>query len=121
MIRFKDDVPGGILWPHVVMMFFSVLIGMRAGLGALLAPYGMRTWAWIALAGMTLGGMVLGPIVQKYAFGDYWTGFPFGGDWTDNKMLVMWLSWGCGLRRHRFQVEAEGGRQPRCGARGPQW
>ncbi len=93
VIRFKDDVPGGILWPHVFMMFFSVLIGMRAGLGALLAPYGMRLWAWIALVGMTLGGMVLGPIVQKYAFGDYWTGFPLGGDWTDNKMLVMWLSW----------------------------
>ena len=93
VIRFKDDVPGGVLWPHVVMMFFSVLIGMRAGLGALLAPFGMRLWAWIALVGMTLGGMILGPIVQKYAFGDYWTGFPFGGDWTDNKMLVMWLSW----------------------------
>ena len=42
---------------------------------------------------MTIGGMVLGPIVQKYAFGEYWTGFPWGGDWTDNKMLVMWLSW----------------------------
>ncbi len=93
VMRFKDNVPGGILWPHVAMMFFSVLIGMRAGLGALLSPYAMRFWAWTALGGMTLGGMVLGPIVQKYAFGDYWTGFPAGGDWTDNKMLVMWMSW----------------------------
>jgi len=47
----------------------------------------------VALIGMTVGGMVLGPIVQKLAFGDYWTGWPYGGDWTDNKMLVMWLSW----------------------------
>ncbi len=93
IIRFKDDVPTAILAPHVIMMFFSVLIGMRAGLGALVAPFGMRLWAWVALIGMTLGGMVLGPIVQKYAFGEYWTGFPFGGDWTDNKMLVMWLAW----------------------------
>ncbi|MDQ7008495.1 MAG: hypothetical protein Q9Q40_14840 [Acidobacteriota bacterium] len=93
IIRFKDHVPGWVLWPHVVMMFFSVLIGMRAGLGALFAPWRMRLWAWIALVGMTIGGMCLGPLVQKYAFGAYWTGFPFGGDWTDNKMLVMWLSW----------------------------
>ena len=93
IIRFKDDVPTAILAPHVFMMFFSVLIGMRAGLGAVFAPFGMRLWAWISLCGMTLGGMVLGPIVQKYAFGEYWTGFPFGGDGTDNKMLVMWLAW----------------------------
>ncbi len=93
IIRFKDPVPGSILWPHVVMMFFSVLIGMRAGLGAMLAPLTMRRWVWIALGGMTVGGMTLGPIVQKYAFGEYWTGFPFGGDLTDNKMLIMWLAW----------------------------
>lgn len=93
IIRFKDHVPGWILWPHVVMMFFSVLIGMRAGLGALFGPYRMRLWAWITLGGLTLGGMVLGPLVQKNAFGAYWTGFPYGGDWTDNKMLVMWLAW----------------------------
>jgi hypothetical protein len=93
VIRFKDHVPATILIPHILLMFFSVLIGMRAGLAAILAPSGMRRWAWVALAGMTVGGMVLGPIVQKYAFGDYWTGWPFGGDWTDNKMLFMWLSW----------------------------
>jgi Na+/melibiose symporter-like transporter len=53
----------------------------------------MRKWAFVALIGMTLGGMILGPIVQKYAFGEYWTGFPFGGDFTDNKTLIMWLAW----------------------------
>lgn len=93
VIRFKDHVPGGILWPHVVMMFFAVLFGMRAGLSALFAPAQMRHHSWVALGGMMLGGMVLGPIVQKYAFGAYWTGFPYGGDLTDNKMLIMWLSW----------------------------
>lgn len=93
VIRFKDHVPAYILAPHVIMMFFSVLIGMRTGLAAIFAPSSMRRWSWVALIGMTVGGMVLGPIVQKYAFGEYWTGFPWGGDWTDNKMLVMWLSW----------------------------
>lgn len=93
VIRYKDHVPGGVLWPHVAMMFFAVLFGMRAGLSALFAPGQMRLFSWIALGGMTLGGMVLGPLVQKYAFGHYWTGFPYGGDLTDNKMLIMWLSW----------------------------
>ena len=93
VIRFKDHVPIWILLPHVLFMFFAVLFGMRAGLGALFAPAGMRGQAWVALIGMTAGGMILGPIVQKFAFGAYWTGFPVGGDWTDNKMLVMWLVW----------------------------
>ncbi len=93
IIRFKDPVPGYVLWPHVVMMFFSVLFGMRAGLSALADPSRMRRHAWVALVGMTLGGMLLGPLVQTFAFGHFWTGFPFGKDLTDNKMLIMWLSW----------------------------
>jgi Na+/melibiose symporter-like transporter len=40
-----------------------------------------------------VGGMILGPIVQKYAFGAFWTGFPLGYDLTDNKTLLMWLVW----------------------------
>jgi len=97
VMRFKDHVPLYILIPHIFMMFFSVLIGMRAGLGAIWAPRTMRRWAWLAFAGMSLGGMVLGPIVQKFAFGEYWTGFPWGSDWTDNKMLMMWGAWLIGL------------------------
>ena len=111
IIRFKDPVPGYVLWPHIIMMFFSVLIGMRAGLAALFAPGGMRRYAWIAFAGMTVGGMILGPIVQKYAFGAYWTGFPWGGDLTDNKMLIMWVAWlsACGaIGLHRRKKEGVG-------------
>lgn len=93
VIRFKDPVPNAILIPHVSLMIFSILLGMRTGLAALFAPYNMRLLAWITLCGMTVGGMILGPFVQKYAFGEYWTGFPMGGDWTDNKMLFMFLAW----------------------------
>jgi hypothetical protein len=93
VLRYKDPVPGYVLWPHVFLMFFSVLFGMRAGLSALFDPSDMRTYAFIALIGMTLGGMIFGPIVQKFAFGEYWTGFPFGGDLTDNKTLIMWVAW----------------------------
>lgn len=93
VIRFKDDVPIYFLLPHVLFMFCALLVGVRAGLGAAFAPAGTRRLAWIALALMTVGGMVLGPIVQKFAFGAFWTGFPFGYDLTDNKVLIMWLVW----------------------------
>jgi len=93
VIRFKDPVPNGVLIPHVCLMIFSILLGMRTGLAALFAPANMRVLAWVTLCGMTVGGMILGPFVQKFAFGEYWTGFPLGGDWTDNKMLFMFLAW----------------------------
>jgi len=93
VMRFKDPVPLGVLLSHVACMFFAVLVGMRAGLGALLWPATVRRDSWIALVLMTVGGMILGPIVQKYAFGAYWTGFPWGYDLTDNKTLIMWVVW----------------------------
>jgi len=93
IIRFKDHVPIYFLLPHVLCMFFAMLVGVRAGLGAVFAPAGTRRLAWTALGLMTVGGMVLGPIAQKYAFGAFWTGFPSGYDLTDNKVLIMWLVW----------------------------
>ncbi|HQU73586.1 MAG: hypothetical protein KDI06_02715 [Calditrichaeota bacterium] len=93
VLRYKDPVPAALLIPHVLMMFLAILFGIRAGLSALAAPKGIKKFTLLALLGMTLGGMILGPFVQKFAFGEYWTGFPFGGDLTDNKTLIMWLAW----------------------------
>mgnify|MGYP001819676118 CR=1 FL=1 len=93
VLRYKDPVPGPLLGAHVAFMFFAILIGMRAGLGALFGGAGVRTHSWIALGLKTVGVMILGPFVQKYAFGEYWTGFPFGYDLTDNKTLIMWVAW----------------------------
>ena len=93
VLRFKGDVPVWWLLPHVLCMFLGLLIGVRAGLAALFSPAGVTRIARVALAGITLGGMILGPIVQKHAFGAYWTGWPFGHDLTDNKTLWMWLAW----------------------------
>ena len=93
VLRYKDPVPILTLLSHIAFMFFGVLIGMRAALGALFAPRGMHAHAWITLALMTVGGMILGPVVQKHAFGAYWTGFPWGYDLTDNKTLIMWVVW----------------------------
>ena len=93
IIRFKGPTPLYVLLPHVFMMFFAVLVGIRAGLAALFAPAGIGKLSWTTLLLVTVGGLLLGPIVQKTAFGEYWTGFPFGFDLTDNKTLIMWLVW----------------------------
>jgi hypothetical protein len=93
VMRYRAPVPAAVLIPHVLFMFIAVLVGIRAGLAALFDPPGMRRLAWITLGTMTIGGLILGPIVQEYAFGAFWTGFPFGYDLTDNKTLIMWLVW----------------------------
>jgi hypothetical protein len=93
IIRYKDPVPLVILVPHIIFMFIALLVGVRTALGAALYPVGIKRLAWTTLLLMTVGGMILGPIVQKYAFGALWTGWPFGYDLTDNKTLIMWIVW----------------------------
>ncbi|NRA50355.1 MAG: hypothetical protein HRU12_14585 [Phaeodactylibacter sp.] len=97
VLRYKDPVPDAILIPHVTMMIIVIIFGIRAGLGAAFDDGTMRKWTIVAFTSMTIGGMILGPLVQKSAFGEYWTGFPFGGDFTDNKMLIMWVAWALAL------------------------
>jgi hypothetical protein len=93
VMRYKDPVPLPLLLSHVLLMIASMLIGVRAALGAAIGEPGARRLAGATLSGLTLGGMILGPFVQKYAFGAFWTGFPWGYDLTDNKTLIMWLAW----------------------------
>ena len=50
-------------------------------------------YTWLTVIFLTIGGMILGPIVQKYAFDAYWTGWPFGNDLTDNKSLLAFIFW----------------------------
>ncbi len=97
VLRYKDPVSDFILVPHVVMMIIVIIFGIRAGLSAVFDHDSMRRWTVTAFTAMTIGGMILGPLVQKSAFGEYWTGFPFGGDFTDNKMLIMWVAWALAL------------------------
>ena len=69
-----------------------MLLSTAAGLAAL-AGAPTRTLALATLAFLAVGGFVLGPLVQKAAFGAYWTGVPFGWDLTDNKTLVAGFFW----------------------------
>jgi hypothetical protein len=90
-IRFKDPVPTFILGPHVFAMFLAMLLANLAALMAIFRLPRFRFYTNLTFIFLTLGGMVLGPIVQKYAFGEYWTGVPFGWDLTDNKLLIGFL------------------------------
>jgi hypothetical protein len=92
--RFRGEVPAGVLIPHILAMFTSMLLATRA-LFEVLRPSqprarGMVLGAMILLA---IGGLFLGPVVQKLAFDAYWTGWPFGTDLTDNKTLIAVLAW----------------------------
>ncbi len=93
VIRFKGAVPAAALVPHILLMFFAVLWGIRTLLEALVDRRGIRWMSWTTLGLVGLGGMVMGPVVQKYAFGAAWTGVPFGWDLTDNKTLLMFVVW----------------------------
>ncbi len=92
VIRFKGDVPDWVLIPHIIAMFGAMLLSARAGL-ELFRPSPATNLLWPAFILLTIGGMILGPIVQQYAFGAFWTGWPFGTDLTDNKTAVAWLLW----------------------------
>ena len=97
ILRYKDPVSNYILIPHILLMIIVIISGLRAGLSAFFNDGSMRKWAVAAFTAMTIGGMILGPLVQKSAFGEYWTGFPFGNDFTDNKTLIMWIVWALAL------------------------
>jgi hypothetical protein len=103
VMRFKGDVPALLLVPHVVTMFVAMMIGIRAALAAAVGRPEARRYAWVTVVGIAIGGLVLGPIVQKHAFGAFWTGWPFGSDLTDDKTLAMWLAWVAAVAvfRHR--------------------
>ncbi len=93
VIRYKGAVPSRVLTPHILAMFFAMLLSTLTGLMALgrdkaYRKYGIATWILLFA-----GGMILGPMVQFNAFGEYWTGIPFGWDLTDNKTLIAVVFW----------------------------
>ncbi|MDY7110188.1 MAG: hypothetical protein SYC29_16275 [Planctomycetota bacterium] len=93
ILRYKGAVPPWALIPHVLFMFGAMLVSNRTGLEAL-DPRGRPRRLMLVTIVLLLGGaFVFGPIVQKYAFDAFWTGFPFGYDLTDNKALVAMLFW----------------------------
>jgi len=92
--RFRASVPAWVLIPHILAMFGSMLVSTRVLLEVLRpsTPEPRRAVV-LAMALLVFGGLFLGPVVQKFAFGAYWTGWPFGHDLTDNKTLIAVIAW----------------------------
>jgi hypothetical protein len=93
VIRFKGDVPGYILAPHVILMFVAMFLSNLAGVMAFFRYGRYRKLAVWTLVLLGLGGMLLGPWVQWHAFGEAWAGIPFAWDLTDNKTLLAFVFW----------------------------
>ncbi len=93
VIRFRGDVPAAVLVIHVALMFIGLVISTRAGLEFFSKEPNLKKLIVWTIGLFAVGGLIFGPIVQKYAFGAYWTGWPFGGDMTDNKTAAMILLW----------------------------
>lgn len=93
IIRFKGKVPAYILIPHIFFMFFGMMFSLRTGLEALFKRQNTYRLALTTLIFLSVGGLFLGPLVQKFAFGAFWTGWPFGHDLTDNKTLAAVIFW----------------------------
>lgn len=93
VMRYKGSIPLWILILHILLIFSAMLFSTRTGLEVLFR--GKYTWSYslVTLITLVLGGLLLGPIVQKYSFNVYWSGWPFGQDVTDNKSLVAFVFW----------------------------
>jgi hypothetical protein len=107
-IRFKGAVPPWALIPHILVMFLAMLFSTRTGLEALKKDSNPRKLAIWTTVLLVAGGMLLGPIVQYFAFGALWTGFPFGYDLTDNKTLLALIFWIAALIAGRKGKPARG-------------
>lgn len=111
--RYKGAVPHLVLLFHILAIFVSMALAIRTTLEAVVDGK-FKGKLWATLISFLVGAFVLGPLVQWYAFGVLWSGFPFGFDWTDNKVLVELVFWlfalymNRGERRNRWSVYLAG-------------
>ena len=87
LIRFRADVPALALIPHVLMMILTIIWSTSTIIFALANIPSFKKHVGVTIIFLLIGGFILGPIVQKYSFGQFWTGWPLGDDLTDNKTL----------------------------------
>jgi hypothetical protein len=111
--RYKAEVPLTVLIFHILVIFASMALAVRTVMET--AIDGRFMWMlWGTVITLLLGGFVLGPLMQYYAFGVWWSGVPYGFDWTDNKVLVELVFWilalflNMGGRRNRWSIYAAG-------------
>ena len=105
VIRFKGDVPLYWLIPHILFMFFAMSFSTRTGLEAAFKGEKVLKYTYFTMILLFAGGFLLGPVIQYYAFGAFWTGWPFGYDLTDNKTLIAFIFWLVAMFRLRKSKE----------------
>ncbi|MCX6566419.1 MAG: hypothetical protein NTW38_08370 [Candidatus Aminicenantes bacterium] len=108
VVRFKGGVPGAVQIPHILVMFLAMVFSIRAGLAALDKAEKLRKLVIATCVLLFVGGIILGSLTQFYAFGKFWTGFPFGMDLTDNKTLLAMIAWLAALVAGRKGKAARG-------------
>ena len=101
VMRFKGAVPMTILIVHVMVMFAAMFFSTKTALLAFGNGKHLMEWTLVTTGLLFVGGLILGPIVQKFAFGAFWTGWPFGHDLTDNKTLIAFIAWATSLLSFR--------------------
>ncbi len=93
VLRYKGVVPKSVLIPHIIIIFMAMMFSTRAGMEAIINGKNLVNYSLWTVLLFAVGGMIFGPIVQKYAFDAFWTGWPFGQDLTDNKTLAAFVLW----------------------------
>ena len=98
IIRYKGMVPSWVLIPHVLLLVLAMFFSARAFFEFLISGKNLLFYTKYTLIFLLFGGMILGPVVQKFAFDAFWTGWPMKGifnfgDMTDNKTLLAFIAW----------------------------
>lgn len=93
IIRFRGQVPALIVILHILFIFLAMFFAVRTGFEAVMKWDKTYIFTIFTMILFFIGGFILGPLMQKYAFGAYWTGFPFGHDLTDNKIVIPFIFW----------------------------
>ncbi len=93
VIRFKGDVPFYFMIPHIIFMFSAMVFSARTFFEVIFKRNNVYVLSLWTLTLLFIGGVIFGPIIQYYAFGALWTGWPFGHDLTDNKTLIAVIFW----------------------------
>lgn len=75
------------------MMILTVIWSMATIIFALANMPSYKKHMGVTIIFLIIGGFILGPIVQKYSFGQFWTGWPLGEDMTDNKVLFALIAY----------------------------
>lgn len=93
VLRYKGAVPLWVIIPHVFFIFLAMFFAVVTLLEALFRRKNVYTYTWLTVIFFFVSGLILGPLMQEYAFGALWTGWPFGHDLTDNKTLASLIIW----------------------------